>query len=129
MLQTRSFQQRILAAAAATGYHGLHWYIEAKVSHSLIVAVCWPPDWVPLISVGPDPVVSRHYADILRELVASNSERDGTEFAVALTHDEALGQLGTQHYTFGEQDHVCPWCAVVGWGQCDCPSTPPPDGL
>ena len=125
-LQSRTFQQKILTSAARDNFHGLHWYIEARVSHRLIVPVCWPAHWVPLIPVAPDPQITRHYAEILRALIISNSDPHGYEFNIALTHDEALQNLATQCYTYGELDHICPWCAVVGYGQCHCPSTPPP---
>lgn len=128
MLQTRTFQQKVLAGAQGN-YAGLHWYVEARVSHRLIVPVCWPDRWVPLVAVGNDPAISRQYVEILCALVASNSAHDGTEFNVALTHDEALHAAGTQWYAFGEQDHICRWCAAVGWGQCNCPSSLPPEDL
>lgn len=114
--QSKTWQRKILAEAASTGYADLYWYVEfswqAGQRHA---PACHPGPWVPVVPVGPDPRASRNIADMLAHLFALSNEKRLT-FAAALTSTEALAQTGCRHYLWFEDiplDAVCGCCGCV----------------
>lgn len=114
--QSRTWQRKILDAAAADGYAGLYWYIEmewAAGQHHAPAA--YPGPWVPVVPVAPDPAGSGRIAGMLAHLFALSNSR-GIAFAPALTSDEALQQTGCRWYIWTEDvtiDVICACCGEV----------------
>lgn len=122
-LTTRSGLDRLLAAAIAQGQlPSLYWFVEMKLSPSLaggkhpIVSACaWPRGWVPMVAVGPDPGISRHYADLLLECLKSENRGKLIEFGLGLTNSAKLAAARFPAYEWGEVrwDCVCVYCGAV----------------
>lgn len=64
---------RLLDAAKRAGdLDQLYWFVELRISPTLtgakqplIAAAAYPVGWTPIVPVGDDPQLSRHYAEIL----------------------------------------------------------------
>jgi hypothetical protein len=116
---TNSRIKQLLAAAAADHeLQYLYWYIEAKVPAKLtgtkapqLQAASWPGMWIPVVAVGDDPAVSRHWAELLTECFRASNR--GMEFGLGLTMDELLAEKRV--YEWGEAvfDNVCVCCGGV----------------
>lgn len=121
-LQSKKRLGRILADAQAAGeLHQLYWFVEMRVSPSLsklkrhIIAACaYPVGWVPVVPVGDDPTVSRHYAEALMECLKTGNRGRLLEFGLALTNQEIVDS-GFQIYEWGAPvwDCVCAVCGAV----------------
>lgn len=122
-LTTRSALNRLLAEAIAAGdLPNLYWFVEMRISptlagdkHPVISACAWPAGWVPVVAVGPDPVVSRHWADILLECMKSGNRGRLIEFGLALTTTQRMAAGRFPAYAWGEVrwDCVCVACGAV----------------
>lgn len=117
--QTKTWQNKILSAAAADQYAGLFWYIEISAPGRRVFPAAHPGVHIPVVAVAPDPEQTRHWAHLLAELFKVNNP-PGWEFAAQLTSLEALRETGCSWYRFGEIDIVCPSCGAVGWESCSC---------
>ena len=121
-LATRRTLDRLLAGAGADGsLDSLYWFVEMKISPSLagtrhpVVAACsYPVGWVPVVPVGSDPQLSRHYAEVLLECLKSSNRGRLIEFGLALTSDEVIAG-GFRVYEWGEArwDCICVECGAV----------------
>jgi hypothetical protein len=112
---------RLIALATQAGdLPTLYWYVEAKVPGRMtttgkpqLQAASWPDVWIPVLAVGPDPEISRHYIEILLEAFRASNSGQGIEFGLGLT---AIDQLdGKRCYEWGDAcwDCVCVVCGGV----------------
>jgi hypothetical protein len=121
-LQSKRTLDRILAGAAAAGELGrLYWFVEMRVSPSLsgfkqhiIAAAAYPAGWVPVVRVGDDPAISRHYAETLCECLRTGNRGRLLEFGLALTDQDIIDD-GFQVYEWGAAmwDCICVECGAV----------------
>lgn len=111
--------KQLLTAAAADGELGrLYWYVEAKVPARLtgtgriqLQAASWPGMWIPVIAVGADPVISRHWIDLLVEIFKASNP--GIEFGAGLTMDDLLFDKRAYEWDDPCWDNVCDRCGAV----------------
>lgn len=117
MPPNRTAQRQILHQAARRGeLHTLYWYpVETTGRRDRAVTVGHADPAIPVIPVGNDPEISRHYAHLMIELI----EMPGAAFALDLTTADLLDQVGVPWFVFGDHDHICPSCAAIG-GDCVC---------
>lgn len=122
--QTRTEQRRILAAEQATGWAGLVWFVAATPPGEDTYAAAFPARAIPVVPVGPDPEISRHWAHLLQELFRSAVGPDGAgwAFETRLTNGAGLERAGVVWYEWGTLDVVCETCGAVGWESCGCES-------
>lgn len=119
--QTRTFQKRIVEQAQRDGTLGdLFWYVVAN-RKGTASAVAAPNDLVPIIWIAPDPVESRHYAEMMLEIIRSYNR------VLDLTLE--IGVKSALHvvkwYEFGaiaDWDHICPACGGIN-NSCVCTLT------
>lgn len=114
---------RLLDGAKQAGeLDRLYWMVEVKVAAALagtkqpvIAAASWPLGWVPLVPVGNDPALSRHYADLLLECIKTGNRGRLIDCGLALTSTDVIEQGGYQVYEWGEPvwDCVCAQCGRV----------------
>ena len=124
-LTTGSALKRLLAEQIAAGnLADLFWFVEMRLppslaggTHPIISACAWPRGWVPVVAVGPDPVVSRHYADLLLECIHTANRGRAIEFGLSLTTGQRIAAGGFPAYDWGDAvwDCVCAECGRV-WG-------------
>lgn len=122
-LHTNKNLERIIDGARRLGeLDQLYWMVEVKISASLagtkqpvIAAASWPLGWVPVVPVGCDPQLSRHYAEILLECLKTSNRGRLIDFGLALTNRGIIEQGGYQVYEWGELrwDCVCVACGAV----------------
>lgn len=97
----------------------LYWFVEVKLpgirtrsGKPVLQAAGWPQAHIPVIPVGADPEVSRHYAEMLKAFFEDGNSGTGIEHALALTSAEKL--VGMDWYEFGrEWDCICAQCGAV----------------
>jgi len=122
-LHTNANLTRILDSAAKLGELGqLYWMVEVKIAAKLagtknpvIAAASYPLGWVPVVTVGEDPKLSRHYAEVLLECLKSANRGRLIDFGLALTN-RGIVESGDYHiYEWGEAcwDCVCVECGAV----------------
>jgi len=137
--QTNTFQRKVIAGASRQNeLHRLFWIVEIRWPLSAISGgtslekegrrytnAQHPGRCVPVIPVGPDPIASRHYAEMLCGLFAANNVGRSMEFAPVLADIETLA--AAPWYVYGEQlpaaDIVCSDCGCING--CVCPPAPP----
>lgn len=122
-LQTTKNLDRIIDGAARMGeMDRLYWMVEIKIAAKLagtkqavIAAASWPLGWVPVVPVGSDPKLSRHYAEILLECLKSANRGRLIDFGLALTSTDVIDGGGYQAYEWGDLrwDCVCVECGAV----------------
>jgi len=117
----RKHLERLIELTTKAGDLGtLYWYVEAKLPGRMtstgkpqLQAASWPDVWIPVIPVGPDPQISRHYIEILLEAFRASNGGQGIEFGIGLT---SIDQIETKKvYEWGEQrwDCICELCGAV----------------
>lgn len=135
--QTRTWQRKVIDGARAKGeVDQLYWFVEMDLPSTIRPAkgarympATYPPGFVPVIPAGPDPDVSREYAEILTLLFETSNRGRMIEFNPTLTDRDTLG--GFYWYEFGDEptheiDHVCEYCGSIRRGPvlappaCDC---------
>lgn len=122
-LHTNANLTRIIDGAARMGeLDRLYWMVEIKIAAALagtkqpvIAAASYPLGWVPVIAVGSDPRLSRHYAEILLECLKAANRGRLIDFGLALTSTDVISTGGYQAYEWGELlwDCVCKRCGAV----------------
>ena len=122
-LHTNANLTRIIDGARRMGeLDRLYWMVEIKIAAALagtkqpvIAAASYPLGWVPVVKVGCDPKLSRHYAEILLECLKSANRGRLIDFGLALTSTDVIDAGGYQAYEWGELlwDCVCVECGAV----------------
>ena len=123
-LTNKTTINRLLDGAQRAGeMDQLYWLVEMRVSPTVagtkqpvIAAAAYPVGWTPVVAVGPDPQLSRHYAEVLLELLKSANRGRLIEFGLALTTEEFVVQeQDAPVYVWGEArwDCVCVVCGGV----------------
>lgn len=126
-LTSKATLTRLIDGARRAGHlDQLYWFVEMRVSPSLtgakgaiIAAATYPPGWTPIIPVAPDPQLSRHYAEMLMELLKRANRGRLIEFGLALTAAEIIAEEATMPtYEWGDAcwDCVCVFCGAVWAG-------------
>jgi hypothetical protein len=120
-LTTNTELHRMLDRAKRDGFlDSLYWFVEVKIPGAktrggkpVLQAACWPGAWVPVVPVGSEPEVSRHWAEILKAMFEEGNAGTGCEHALALTDAERLA--GLDWYEFGSAvwDCICCECGAV----------------
>lgn len=122
-LQTNANLTRIIDGAAKVGeLDRLYWMVEIKIAAKLagtkqpvIAAASYPLGWVPVVPVGSDPRLSRHYAEILLECLKTANRGRLIDFGLALTSTDVIEGGDYHAYEWGELrwDCVCVECGAV----------------
>lgn len=126
-MANKSQRKRIIAAASADGtLHTLAYYIQMRLPLALrprpdaeYLAATFPPGFVPIVPLAPDPEIAADYAYILEQLMWEANKQRGILFAYELTTFDLLEQAGHAYYTWGEEishrpiDWVCPICGQI----------------
>lgn len=124
-LHTTKNLERIIDGARRMGeLDQLYWMVEIKVAAALagtkwpvIAAGSYPLGWVPVIRVGVDPVLSRHYAEILMACLKTANRGRLIDFGLALT---TRGIIETGEYRIYEWGEPCWDCVCVVCGSVWC---------
>lgn len=127
--QTRTWQKKIIDGAVKAGeISDLYWFVEMDLPSTIrpnqrarYMPATYPPGFVPVIPAGPDPDISREYAEILTLLFATSNRGRLIDFNPALTDRGTLEELKFYWYEFGDQphqeiDHVCEKCGQIRRG-------------
>lgn len=119
-LINKSELNRIIAGAAKSGdLNRLYWFVEMKVSGTLvgkrrpvIAAAMFPEGWLVVVPVGDQPEVSRQDADLLLECCRHSNRGRLIEFGLSLIDCDML--VGNW-YEWGDLiwDSICPICGAV----------------
>ncbi len=119
-LTTKTEIAKILDTARRRNTLGqMYWFVEVKLPGSrtrsgkpVLQAAGWPQSHIPVIPVGCDPEISRHYAEMLKAFFEDGNRGLGIEHALALTNTERLDGLAWYEYGH-EWDCICGECGAV----------------
>ena len=111
--------QSIAFAQARGDLPRLHWFVEVKIPGEklgsrtpVITAALHPGGALPIIPVGPEPVLSRAWADLLLAAFRDYNYGLGLEFAVNVAVKETFAGYGA--YEWGDAlDAICGECGAV----------------
>lgn len=118
MIQTRTDQRRIIAAAAADGtLHNLLWYLVSDIGGGKTKPASIN-EWIPVVRVAPDPAVTEHDAHLMLEICKHFAP--SLLLHLEITAIDILDAAGVEWFEWGSEDVVCPWCAAVGYESCCC---------
>ena len=82
------------------------------------LAATFPPGWIPVIPLTPDPKVAEQWAYLLLEIIKAGNEGRGILFQTGLSSRLYLQELGLAFYEWGDWpdalvDWICPTCGAV----------------
>lgn len=120
--QSRTWQKKVIQNAALYGYEDLYWAIQVTVgSHKYLANL--PGSLVPLVPVGPDPVISSEWAHLLQESIKSHYRGRAnliTNPYPTLVNSSHLDALNIKWYEWGKLDIICEMCGEIGFHVCPC---------
>lgn len=126
-MTNKSQRKRIIAAAIANGtLHTLAYYVQMRLPLNLrprpdaqFLAATWPPGFVPIVPLAPDPEIAADDAYILEQLLWEANKERGIIFNYELTSLDILQAAGHTYYEWGDDisdrvvDWICPVCGGI----------------